>query len=139
MQPGQNTGTAWTARIEDYVYLRGADRASWAWEFLRRNPDYRHDFEIVKDRLPVPEMSDIGIAVTRLTGKFELPERWGLVFFREPKSRGGGGRSLLARRCKSLRRSDADEMRRGRGDRQGAVRSSHIRLHEDRVANAELH
>jgi hypothetical protein len=109
MQPGQRSGTAWTARIEDYAHLRGVDRASWAWEFLRRNPGYRHDFDIIKDRLPLSEMSDTGVEVTRLTGKFKLPKRWGLAFFREPISRGGGGRGVLARRHQSIRCVDASK------------------------------
>jgi hypothetical protein len=109
MQPGQQTGTAWTARIEDYAYLRGVDRASWAWEFLRRNPGYRRDFDIIKSHLPVPEMSDTSVEVTRPTAKFEIPKRWGLAFFREPASPGGGGGSVLARRRQSIRRADASK------------------------------
>jgi hypothetical protein len=137
MQPGQRSGTAWTACIEDYAYLRGVDRASWAWEFLRRNPGYRHDFEIFKAGLPAAKASDTGIVVSRLTGKFELPERWGLVFFREPKSRGGGGRSILVRRHQSRRRTNCGEANHRQGEQHRAVRSSGIRLHEDRVADAE--
>ena len=68
MQPGQITGTAWTANIEDYAHLRGADRVSWAWEFLRRNPGYRRDFEAIKHWLPLPTMYDSGVVVRQLPG-----------------------------------------------------------------------
>lgn len=30
---------------DQYTYLQGMDRAGWAWEWLRRNPDYRRDAE----------------------------------------------------------------------------------------------
>lgn len=29
----------------DYAYTKSLDRVGWAWEFLRRNPEYRKDFE----------------------------------------------------------------------------------------------
>ena len=28
-------------KLEDYAYLKGFDLHAWAWEFLRRNPEYR--------------------------------------------------------------------------------------------------
>lgn len=39
----------WT-RAEDYEYTKKfkGDPTSWAWEFLRRNPDYRADFAALK-------------------------------------------------------------------------------------------
>lgn len=32
-------------RPDQYTYLQGMDRAGWAWEWLRRNSDYRRDAE----------------------------------------------------------------------------------------------
>lgn len=30
---------------QDYAYTDSLESSGWAWEFLRRNPDYRHDFD----------------------------------------------------------------------------------------------
>ncbi len=29
----------------DYNYTKRLDGPGWAWEFLRRNPDYRNDYD----------------------------------------------------------------------------------------------
>jgi hypothetical protein len=70
--------TCWY-KDEDYHYLAGADRAGIAWEFLRRNPDYR----AVAHRGPRP--------ATTISDGIELIEggasalRWGLLFRRRPR------------------------------------------------------
>ena len=33
-----------TAKAEDYAFAASLDREQWAWEFLRRNPDYRREW-----------------------------------------------------------------------------------------------
>ena len=81
MRPGQNTGTAWSASIEDYAYLKGADRTSWAWEFLRRHPDYRRDYEAVRSDLPLTRKDEAGVTLIHARQSFRRAEAWGLVLF----------------------------------------------------------
>jgi hypothetical protein len=50
----------------DYEYLRQLDRAELAWEFLRRNQEYRKDFVRILD-----------VASREATA---IAERWGLCF-----------------------------------------------------------
>tara|TARA_B100000315_G_scaffold247817_1_gene277047 strand:- start:722 stop:1528 length:807 start_codon:yes stop_codon:yes gene_type:complete len=38
------TKTDWRKK-EDYAYTDDLDKQGWAWEFLRRNPEYRKDYE----------------------------------------------------------------------------------------------
>lgn len=35
---------------EDYAYTKSLGREGWAWEFVRRNPEYRKDWEEALDR-----------------------------------------------------------------------------------------
>ena len=59
------------------------DRAGLAWEFLRRNPDYRENFRQTLQRIASGEISEEA-AMT------ELSRRWGLSF--RPRSRLAGER-----------------------------------------------
>jgi hypothetical protein len=51
--------------------LKELDRAGFAWEFLRRNPRYRHDYEQLPDDATLDALSAVG-------------ERWGLSFACNP-------------------------------------------------------
>ena len=68
----------------DYEYLRQLDRAELAWEFLRRNPDYKKDFGRIDEKVKRtrPDMVAVG-------------EPWGLCF--RLRSRTGG-----SQRCGDL-------------------------------------
>ena len=59
------------------------DRADLAWEFLRRNPDYREDFRQTLQRVATGEISEEA-AMT------EFSRRWGVSF--RPRSRLAGER-----------------------------------------------
>ena len=59
------------------------DRAGLAWEFLRRNPDYREDFRQTLQRIASGEISEEA-AMT------EFSRRWGVSF--RPRSRLAGER-----------------------------------------------
>ena len=66
-------------RSQDSVdALLEPDRAGLAWEFLRRNPDYREDFRQTLRRVATGEISE-DVAMT------EFSRRWGLSF--RPRSR----------------------------------------------------
>lgn len=67
--PQNNDIRSATAQLQpatsaDYSWLNHLSRVGWAWEFLRRNPDYRRDYARQDDR---PE-----------------PALWGLKAFEDP-------------------------------------------------------
>lgn len=53
---------------EAYDYVRDLDPADMAWEFLRRNPEYRQDFDRLAHERPDTERDAA------------LLHRWGLRF-----------------------------------------------------------
>lgn len=60
------------------------DGSDWAWEFLRRNPDYGADWRSsVPRRLPHVTLKD-GTHLLRLRRRFPRAERWGLYAFADP-------------------------------------------------------
>jgi hypothetical protein len=64
--------------------LAAFDPSDWAWEFLRRNPDYRTDWQAsVPKRLPYVTMKD-GTRLLRLRRRYPRAERWGLYAFADP-------------------------------------------------------
>lgn len=54
----------------NYHYLEKLDRAEWAWEFLRRNREYRKDFVRILDSTAREATA--------------IAERWGLSFRLRP-------------------------------------------------------
>lgn len=60
------------------------DPSDWAWEFLRRNPDYSADWRSsVPRRVPHVTLKD-GTRLLRLRRRFPRAERWGLYAFADP-------------------------------------------------------
>jgi hypothetical protein len=60
------------------------DGSDWAWEFLRRNPDYSADWRSsVPRRLPHVTLKD-GTRLLRLRRRFPRAEQWGLYAFADP-------------------------------------------------------
>jgi hypothetical protein len=60
------------------------DPSDWAWEFLRRNPDYRADWQTsVPRRLAHVTLKD-GTRLLRLRRRYPRAERWGLYAFADP-------------------------------------------------------
>jgi hypothetical protein len=57
--------------------LKDLDRSGVAWEFLRRDPEYREHYASVVARIE----SD---AISPDTGLAELSDRWGCMFIRDP-------------------------------------------------------
>lgn len=80
------------------------DRAGLAWEFLRRNPEYREDFRQTWQRIASGEISEEA-AMT------EFSRRWGVSFRprsrlageREPDDLGAGADTAHRRSCRSAR------------------------------------
>jgi hypothetical protein len=68
--------------LHDYEYLRGAAMADWAWEYLRRNPDYR-SMALLHHRRGVSRQRLVtGPLLTRLRARHLHAEEWGLCSFR---------------------------------------------------------
>ena len=57
--------------------LKDLDRSGVAWEFLRRDPEYREHYASVVQRM------DSG-AISHETALSELSDRWGCMFIRDP-------------------------------------------------------
>ncbi len=67
MQPGTSK---WRVK-EGYDFLEGLPPEGLAWEFLRRNTDYQHDYNLHRS-----ERSS--------RGKADIANRWGLQFLADP-------------------------------------------------------
>jgi hypothetical protein len=86
-------------RSQDAVdALKELDRSDLAWEFLRRNPEYREDYREALRRVASG-------AITEEAAMAEISRRWGLSF--RPRSRRASkpppddlaARALAAHRC----------------------------------------
>ncbi|MGX9431160.1 MULTISPECIES: DUF2285 domain-containing protein [Bradyrhizobium] len=67
-----------------FLDATGFDASDWAWEFLRRNPDYIGEWRSAVPRhLPCITLKD-GTQVLRLPRRFPRAEKWGLSAFADP-------------------------------------------------------
>jgi hypothetical protein len=76
----------WTADLAAYDFMKGAPLADLAWEFLRRNPAYRSDYQQSRgalERLP----DRLGIPVFRAQQVASSARRWGLHYTPNPDER----------------------------------------------------
>jgi hypothetical protein len=62
--------------------------SAWAWEFLRRHPDFRRAAELEKIRPNVVE-ERFGTKILSLSQPVPAAESWGLRFFPDPDMPGG--------------------------------------------------
>lgn len=58
-------------RAETYAYTAALTRTGWAWEFLRRNPEFRGEFSPAAGANPCEESEEV------FQRRFK---RWGLCF-----------------------------------------------------------
>lgn len=74
-------GPAWPNWQDDsaYTYTTHLTSRGWAWEFLRRTPDFRED---LLNALRHAEHSEVrpGVFLTRLSERSVDLSRWGLLF-----------------------------------------------------------
>lgn len=84
MPQSRKMGTAWDRSLDDYGYTRELDRTGWAWEFLRRNEDYRMDCRMNRAGHPVAIRHMSGATIYRPRRRFLAAETWGLVLFANP-------------------------------------------------------
>lgn len=78
-------------RSETYEYTRALPRRGWAWEFLRRNPDYQREPPPLPDRMLQPRLT-----VFTLRRERSAEARWGLLFRRPPAQERGRSYRFLA-------------------------------------------
>lgn len=85
---------------EQYRHLLDLDRAGWAWEWLRRNPDYAR---IVPER-PAAEPERNGAAEFAVLPPANAGEyaQWGLTFRGGAGTRCGARAGGLAQRIRSV-------------------------------------
>ena len=87
-------------RLGDYADLRFLTRSQIAWEYLRRNPDYRRDWRVSAPGRPRPVQSLDGTVLLRARRRFLRAETWGLCSFRRSaRNRARGGRLLAPGPC----------------------------------------
>lgn len=67
-------------RVYDYVRLLTRSRV--AWEYLRRNPDYRRDWRQSSPDCTNPVRLTNDTTLLRLRRRFRSAEVWGLCSFR---------------------------------------------------------
>ncbi|WP_290948992.1 DUF2285 domain-containing protein [Hyphomonas sp.] len=71
----------------DYLWRMSADR--WAWEYLRRNPDFLHDAECRRADDVSERMAPCApIRLLRSRISQTLAERWGLMMMPDPQQNG---------------------------------------------------
>ena len=68
----------------DYVCCKGLTKSEWAWEFLRRNPDYKRSFIVSRSRLSQIARLNNGTPVMRPKGCQAGASGWGLACFSDP-------------------------------------------------------
>lgn len=72
----------WPPSPDGYDYLKTAGKPDWAWEYLRRNQDYRSSARSRFSRGCVRVRLSEGPSLTRLRARAPHAEAWGLCCFR---------------------------------------------------------
>lgn len=88
--PEQGTWRISTA----YDYVNELDPADLAWEFLRRNPEYQHDYKRLK-----------GAGLDQDKTEAALSNKWGLSFRGRPRAASNGRKTRVDATGRSV---DAD-------------------------------
>ena len=78
-------GTAWERSLQDYAYAVGLDRPGWAWEYLRRNPNYQLQWQTHKHYVPKSRLHPTGATYCCLKQSCDAAEQWGLALFIDPQ------------------------------------------------------
>ena len=73
-----------TKNIQSLDYLRTMSKSRWAWEFLRRNPDYIKDFSSYTNGALYRQRRG-NLELLRLSRAEPEAEKWGLLFFASPR------------------------------------------------------
>ncbi|MGX9182135.1 transcriptional regulator domain-containing protein [Mesorhizobium sp. BHbdii] len=73
-------GPAWPDWQDDgaYEYTARLTRCGWAWEFLRRNPDFQKDLAVALRHAECSQARSV--VIIRLASTTVDLSRWGLLF-----------------------------------------------------------
>jgi len=74
-------------KAEDYAYTEGLTLHEWAWEFLRRNPEYRADWASLQDKIASGELIRDMNATTEANAHYasmNLAGKWDLYTMDDP-------------------------------------------------------
>ena len=81
----QGSSTFREPQLSDYDYIRFLTKSRLAWEYLRRNRDYRRDWRICAPGRPqFIDLKD-GTVMLRARRRFMRAEAWGLCMFCRPR------------------------------------------------------
>jgi hypothetical protein len=72
----------WPPPLAAYGYTKHLTRSRWAWEFLRRNEDYRRDWRLSAPGRPRPIILTTATRLYRLRRRYRQAEQWRLCTFR---------------------------------------------------------
>lgn len=72
--------------LSDYDHVRLLTRSRVAWEYLRRNPEYRTDWRTSAPGRPRPIHLTDATILLRARRRFLRAEAWGLCIFRRSGS-----------------------------------------------------
>jgi Family of unknown function (DUF6499) len=75
-------GSPWSPSLDAYNYLCGLTKPDWAWECLRRNPDYQAQVQSASFEDVVSQRLQTGTLLTRVTARPIRAEAWELCSFR---------------------------------------------------------
>ena len=71
---------------DDYAYILTLSDAELAWEFLRRNPDYKQSYQAHHTVPFRPREHATGSRVWQIDEQEELARAWGLTNFRRSRA-----------------------------------------------------
>ena len=91
-----DVGADRSSPLDAYEYLCTAAMPDWAWEYLRRNPDYQSDAWLHNDRDVVHRRLASGALFSRLQARHLRAEAWGLCCFRRSAADSSRSPSRLA-------------------------------------------
>ncbi|MGE0022813.1 MAG: DUF6499 domain-containing protein [Hyphomicrobium sp.] len=77
-----SVGPSWPPALSQYDYVRVLPKSGWAWELLRRNPDYQREYRLNAGRCEKICQHHTGIVLCRLRRRCRKAEAWGLCSFR---------------------------------------------------------
>ena len=78
-----HVGPAWPPDVSQYDYMKPLARPDWAWEILRRIPDYQADAATALIADQVHSQHALGVLFTRVLSVEQKRARsWGVCSFR---------------------------------------------------------
>ena len=73
-----------TNTFPDNSTIGSLNNADWAWEFLRRNPDYQHDYRLSRARLLKVIDHSSRTDFVRIRRECPYARTWGLIYMADP-------------------------------------------------------